>query len=236
MPDEERLRQVLLHFAQTLVTDYRIDEMLDNLCSDVVDVLDVGGAGVMLEGDDGQLHFVAASDDRVREIESLQIELDEGPCVHAYRTGERVVVADLERSARFPVFAPRAVKAGLIGVYSFPMRQDDETVGALNLYRSSVQEFTDVDSDAGQLLADLATTYILNARTHDESVRLAEQLQHALDSRVLIEQAKGVLAERHQIPVRAAFERLRRYARHGGRKLHDVARGVVDDGLDIPDV
>jgi GAF domain-containing protein len=231
--DEVQLQDVLVKFARTLVTDYDVEQMLDDLCRDVASVLDVEGAGVMLEGDDGELHFVAASDEVLRNIEALQIELHEGPCVHAYETGEPVVVPDLETGGRFPAFAPRAVAAGMRGVYSFPMRQDDEAVGALNLYRADIRPFDERDGAVGQILADLATTYIVNARTHGETVKVTEQLRHALDSRIVIEQAKGRLAERWEMTPADAFEVLRRYARNNGHKLHEVAGAVMAGKLEI---
>ncbi|MDP8928089.1 MAG: GAF and ANTAR domain-containing protein [Actinomycetota bacterium] len=231
MVDNERFTSVLVDFARTLVTHCGRGDVLHKLCDRVAEVLPVNGAGVMVEDDEGHLRFVAASDDVVSHIETLQIELGEGPCLHAYRTGEQVVIPDLARGGAFSRFTPRALDAGLKAVFSFPMRVGDEIVGALNLYASTPGEWHQADTDAGQVLADVATNYLLNARALEQSNRLASQLQHALDSRVVIEQAKGKLAERLGIDVAEAFEIMRRHARGGGRKLHEVAREVVTDQL-----
>lgn len=231
MVDNERFASVLVDFARTLVTHCAGGDVLHKLCDRVAEVLPVSGAGVMVEDDEGHLRFVAASDDVVSHIETLQVELGEGPCLHAYRTGEQVVIPDLAQAAVFPRFTPRALNAGLKAVFSFPMRLGDELVGALNLYRSTPGEWAQADTDAGQVLADVATSYLLNARALEQSNRLASQLQHALNSRVVIEQAKGKLAERLRIDVAEAFEIMRRHARGGGRKLHEVAREVVTDQL-----
>ncbi len=237
MVDHERLLKALLRFASTLVRNYDIDDVLGVLSADVASILDVTGAGVMLEDEGGVLRFAAASDDRIGTIESLQVELKEGPCLLAYRSGERVVVPDLAAIGWLPRFGPRAAAAGIHAVYSFPLQFQDRRIGALNLYHGEPRdESMDEETlSAAQLLADMATTYILSARSVRRANRVAEQLQHALDSRVLIEQAKGALVERHRIDDQEAFERLRGYARSRGRKLREVAQEVLDQQLDLPD-
>lgn len=220
-----------MRFTQELVSSYEVTKTLANLCSDVVEVLPVRGAGVMLEDDHEVLRFVVASDQMVREIEALQIELDEGPCLRAYRTGEQVIAADLDGDERFPRFGPAAMERGLRAVFSFPMRLRDEHVGALNLYSDTPSEFHTDDVTAGQVLADIATTYIINARQSEQNARLNQQLQHALDSRIVIEQAKGKLSEQRRIEIDAAFELLRRHARSHGTRLHTVAEQVVAGSL-----
>lgn len=230
----DRLIHVLATFARALLTDYPVDEMLATFCADIGEVLDVDGAGVMLEVEGGDLRFVAASDDIVRYIEVLQIELGEGPCLASYRTGEINIIPDLAVDDEFPAFSPRALKAGMGAVLSFPLVINGDCVGALNLYAASPSAASEVVTDAGRLLADVATAYIINSRTLAESHTLTEQLQRALDSRVVIEQAKGKLSEQLEIPVSAAFETLRRYARSNGRKLRDVAAEVVAGQLRLP--
>jgi len=229
--DEARFGVVLIQFARTLVGTYEVADMLEELCDHVCDVLPVDGAGVMLADAKDVLRFVAASDETIRDIESLQIELGEGPCLHAYHSGEQVVVPDLEDTGRFASFAPRARESGLHAVYSFAMRAGDDRVGALNLYRGTPGVLETDEIEAGQVLADIATIYILNARQVERSAERSEQLQHALESRVVIEQAKGILAERDRVDVAEAFQRLRRYARSNSRKLHDVAQDVVRNDL-----
>lgn len=237
MVNHQRLAGVLVDFARNLVGDYEIDAMLDTLCREVSAILQVRGAGVMITDEQGDLRFVAASDERVRAIEDLQIELGEGPCLHAYVTGEPVVEDDLEAGSEFPAFAPRALQAGLRGVYSFPMRlhAGDQHLGALNLYTASPGAFDEEDWTTGQILADVATSYILNARAFERSTRLTGQLQHALETRVIIEQAKGKVSEQLRVGVGDAFEQLRQYARRNRRKLHDVADEVVHGQLRLGD-
>jgi GAF domain-containing protein len=235
MVDHERLTGMLVEFATTLVTDYQPTDILDKLCAAVAEVLPATGAGVMLADEHGTLRFVAASDEVVRAIEHLQIELGEGPCLHSFLTGDPVVIGDLENTDWFPRFAPRALEEGMRAVYSFPMGHGDHCIGALNVYGAAPAPFEEEDRIAGQILADVATSYILNARQFEASSRLTSQLEHALVSRIAIEQAKGRLAERHAITPLEAFERLRRYARSRGARLHEVAREVAEGRLDLGD-
>jgi GAF domain-containing protein len=197
----------------------------------MVAVLGVDGAGVMLEDENEQLRFVAASDELVRNIESLQIELEEGPCLSAYRTGEPVLIPDLERDEQFPRFSPRALLVGMRSVQSFPLRTPDHCLGALNMYSSTVAPFDDEAVGAGRILADVATAYIVNARVLANSSKLAHQLEWALQSRVVIEQAKGKLSERWGTDPGSAFQIMRRYARSQGLRLHDVASDIVEGQL-----
>lgn len=236
MIDQVRLIGVLSDFASHLVGSYDVEAILDTLCEGVVAVLPVTGAGVMLEDDAGVLRFVASSDDLVREIERLQIDLGEGPCLHAARTGEPVVVDDLRSTSWFPQFAPQAVALGMAAVYSFPMRVDDACVGAINLYRDEPGQWDEEASTTGRLLADVATGYVLNARAFADSTRLASQLQHALTSRVVIEQAKGKVSALANLDVDKSFELLRRHARSHGRKLVEVAEAVMAGDLSVEEL
>ena len=229
----QRLSALLTTFARTLVTDYPVTEMLDRVCGDIVEVLAVTGAGVMLEDEDGHLRFVAASDDRIGAIEALQIELGEGPCLQAYRTGEVVSIPDLTADAQFERFSPRAAAVGMAAVQSFPLRTATDSVGALNLYAAAPGAIDALDTEIGLLLADVCTTYIVNSQALAASDKLANQLQQALDSRVVIEQAKGMLAEQLDMAVDEAFVVLRGHARSNGRKLHDVASDVVAGSLKL---
>ena len=226
-----KVGELLTAFARTLVTDYSVEDMLDRVCAEVVSVLAVTGAGVMLADEAGELRFVAASDDVVRQIEALQIELGEGPCLSAFQTAEVIAVPDLSADKQFSRFSPRAEAAGMSAVQSFPLATPAGCVGALNLYAAAPGTINAVDTEIGLLLADVCTTYVLNAQTLAASEKLASQLQRALDSRVVIEQAKGMVAEQFGVPVSEAFETLRRHARSNGRKLHDVASDVVNGSL-----
>ena len=228
-----KLTELLKRFARTLIDDYSITELLDSFCSDIAAVLEVDGAGVMLEDEHGDLRFVSASDDLIGSIEALQIELGEGPCRHAYDSGEVTLIPNLSEDTRFPKFSPRAAAAGLCSVQSYALRTDDLCVGALNVYSKTPTTFGDDVAEAGQLLADMCTTYIVNARALSESYKVAGQLQRALDSRVVIEQAKGKLSEQLALSVGDAFEIMRTHARSNGRKLHEVAAEVVEGTLKL---
>jgi GAF domain-containing protein len=239
MVDHVQLLHVLVEFARTLVQTYDLDDVLTTLSTDVARLLQVDGAGVMLADADGALRFIAASDNHIGEVERLQSETGEGPCVQAYATGHRVVIDDLGATDRFPHFTPRARTAGMCAVYSFPMQVEGRRIGALNLYRTTPGHLGDDAVTVAQLVGDLATSYILSVDAAERAARLAEQLQHALDSRVVIEQAKGKLSLAWDTGVAEAFERLRRYARGRNRRLRQVAAEVLDGRLhpdDIDDV
>src|SRR3712207_3570306 len=227
----DKLTLMLRTFAKTLTTEYPIDQHLDELCSEIAQVLEVDGAGIMLEDPAGDLRFVCASDELVRAIEALQIEFNEGPCRQAYIDGEVMLVPDLEHDTRFPRFSPRAAEAGMASVHSFPLISGTDRVGALNLDGTKPRSFDDDQVETGRLLADVATAYIVNSRNLAESYKVAGQLQRALDSRVVIEQAKGRLAEQLAVSVSEAFDIMRRYSRNHGLKLHEVARDVVNGDL-----
>jgi diguanylate cyclase (GGDEF)-like protein len=171
---DQKLTQVLVDFAHILGTDFSIQLILNHLVERIVDVMAVNGAGVMLMGDDGGLHFVASTNDVIRGIERLQNELDEGPCLEAWRTGEAVSVPDLQSDERFPQFSPRARSNGMAAVFTFPLRLNQHRLGALDLYRDVPGPLSPSDRRAGQVLADVAAAYIINAQArHQAKVELA---------------------------------------------------------------
>jgi diguanylate cyclase (GGDEF)-like protein len=174
---DEKLAQVLVEFADTLGAEFAIQPILDHLVEQIVDVLPITGAGVMLMTDD-DLHFVAASNDVVRRIEVLQNELQEGPCLEAYRTGDPVGIEDLSTDTRFPRFSPRALAEGLAAVFTFPIRLDRHRLGALDLYRDSPGGLAPEDVKAAQVLANIAAAYLFNAQARSEAEVRVEQLTH----------------------------------------------------------
>jgi hypothetical protein len=231
---EERLARAFVEFSDTLVRDYDVVEFLSRLCRRSVDVLEVTAAGALLTDGTRRLRVVAASTETVTVLETLQIQRQEGPSVDAYRTGRRVAVPDLRRvGRRWPVFTPRALRAGMSGVCAFPMRLRADRIGALNLFQAMPGSFDETAVLAGQALADVATIAILQARTVEDATLLAGQLEHALASRVVVEQAKGILAERLGIDPEVAFTRLRRHGREHGLHLAELARRVVDGSFTI---
>ncbi|MEU8137021.1 GAF and ANTAR domain-containing protein [Streptodolium elevatio] len=227
--DERLLAQTFVELADNLVADFDLIDFLRLLTDRCVGMLGVGAAGVLLADPKGDMRVMAASDERVRLLELFQLQNDEGPCLDCYRTGTSVTVSDLATQAdRWPRFVTEALHSGYAAVQALPMRLRHEVVGALNLFRATPGEFDTVDTQIAQALADVATISLLQQRSTHRSDVLNEQLQHALDSRVLIEQAKGKLAERHNIDMEQAFTALRGYARSHNRRLSDLAQAFVN--------
>jgi GAF domain-containing protein len=227
MADQSALRRAFADYARTMACRYEIGDVLYRLTDQIVEVLGVSGAGVSLGDAHGALQFVTATDQLVTRAEEGQIGAREGPCHDAFHSGDAVTVADLAADERWPVFRRVALEAGMRAVAGIPMLVEDQRVGAVNIYSATPREWPADDIADARLLADMATGYIVNARTLTESEERARQLQHALDSRVVVEQAKGVIAERHGITPAAAFTLLRNHARSNNAKLHDVARAVL---------
>jgi GAF domain-containing protein len=219
--------------ADTLVDNFDVVELLDRLVADCVDLLDVGAAGILLLSADRSLDLVACSDELSRLTEVLQVESHAGPAVEAVRTGEPVEVTDLaELTRRWPVFAHILGDAGYSTTYVVPMRLRDTTIGALSLFQSANVPLTEFDRRLAKALADVATIGILQHRAVESASVLVDQLQVALDTRIVVEQAKGVIAEYGGLEMGAAFEALRSHARNGRTKLSDVARSLVARELD----
>jgi GAF domain-containing protein len=232
MPRESLLARTLVELADTLVDDFDVVELLTLLADRCVDVLDVGAAGLMLAGPDGILRVMASSSDAMRVLELFEVQVEEGPCPDCYRTAEPVFGEDLTTAnVRWPRFAAQALDAGFQSVSALPMRLRGKTIGALNLFRAERGPMREADVIAAQAFADVATIAILQHRAALEAQVLNEQLNHALNSRILIEQAKGVLAERTGLDMEQAFSILRNHARNHSQRLVDVASAVIDGTL-----
>ncbi|MEU5689340.1 GAF and ANTAR domain-containing protein [Streptomyces venezuelae] len=228
--NERLLAQTFVELADNLVADFDLIDFLRLLTDRCVGLLGASAAGVLLADRDGELRVMAASDEQVRLLELFQLQNDEGPCLDCFRTGAPVSAPDLRReAARWPRFAAQAQLRGFGAVQALPMRLRDEVVGALNLFRSAPGPFDPVGTSIAQAMADVATISLLQQRSTQRTTVLNEQLQTALNSRVLIEQAKGKLAERQGVDMEQAFTALRRYARAHNRRLSDVARALIDD-------
>jgi len=225
----EEIVRAFVGLADTLVADFDIVELLDRLSRACVATLQVSAAAILLDNQKGRLVVVASSSEESRLVEVAQLQNDQGPCLDCVRTGSVVVSDDLTRdTARWPLFARAAIDAGFSSVVSLPLRLRDQTIGGLNLFQSGAAPISPSDRAIAQGLADVATIGILQQRSRHRSELLAEQLQSALTSRVLIEQAKGVVAEREGLDMAAAFELLRKVARDTNAKLTDVARSTVE--------
>jgi len=233
-PDRERaVTEMFVTLADTLVDDYDVVDLLDRLVHACVLILDVTAAGLLLDDQRGHLSLVASSSEETRLLEVFQLQNNEGPCLDCVRDRTIVTSADLEADAgRWPAFVPQALAAGYRSVTAVPMRLRDDIIGGLNMFGSVSRPLADEDRRLAQALADAATIGILQQRAAHRTSVLAEQLQHALNSRVAIEQAKGVLAERHNLSMELAFQMLRKYARDRNFKLFDVATSVVAGRVD----
>lgn len=231
MADYKLFVEVLSDFARRLVQPFAIGDVLDDLARRVPVVLDITGAGVSLERD-GRVLFVTAVDERTTRLETIQEQEQSGPCIDAWRSGEEVAVADLDEiTSRWAPYGQAVRDAGVTAVAGIPMRVATKAIGALDLYCDKQRAWSDDDLAAAQVFADVATSYVTNAAEVGRQRRLTEQLQEALDSRVVIEQAKGILAAERRISVDEAFRVLRRHARNHGSSLRAVAVAVVDLGL-----
>jgi transcriptional regulator with GAF, ATPase, and Fis domain len=227
------LAAAFVSLADTLVADYDVIDLLHGLTIECVRLLPVDAAGLLLSDQRGNLRVVSSSTEQARLVELFQIEADEGPSLDCFRTSRPVPVADLaEADERWPRFAARARAEGFRSLHTLPLRLRADTIGALTLFRTAPGLLGVEDADVGQALADVATIGILQERAVRRHEIVAEQLQAALNSRVIIEQAKGVLAERGGVDMPEAFAVLRRYSRNNSLRLSDVARSVVDRSLD----
>jgi GAF domain-containing protein len=230
MISTEQLSRVFVEVADTLVDDFDVVDFLQNLVDRAAGVSGAEAVGLMLAGPGGNLRFMAASNPVGRMLELLQLQNAEGPCLDCYRTGQPVVNADLNQAHdRWPAFAPAAIDAGFQSVHAFPLRLRKETIGALNLFGREDVAFDDDDVRVVQALADIATIALIQERNITRSEHLAEELHFALNSRIVIEQAKGALAQADGISLDEAFDLLRNRARSTRTRLTDVAQAFLDE-------
>jgi GAF domain-containing protein len=232
MPREQDLLAAFIEFADTIVDDYDVVEFLHRLATRCVELVDASEAGIMLADRDGTLHYVASSSERMRLIELFELQHDEGPCLDAYREGVEVHCSlDDYARERWARFAPHACDVGFESVSAMPLRLRTEVIGALNLFSTAPGPLSLEDQQVAQALADIATIGILQERAVNDSRVVTSQLEGALASRVVIEQAKGIVAERDDVGIDTAFELLRGYARTHQRLLRQVAEEIIDGTL-----
>ena len=218
--------------ADILVDDYDVVELLTGLSDLCVSLLGVAAAGVMIASPQGDLRLVASSSEAMRVLELFELEAHEGPCLDSYRTGEAVAHEILRPGGAWPRFSTAALEAGFKWASALPLRLRDITVGAMNLLGVTPTPMDQEDIVVARAFADLASVSILQHRAITDSQRLNEQLSIALTSRVVIEQAKGVISERAGLSMNEAFSRLRGYARSHNLRLTDVAQAAIDGTLD----
>ncbi|CAN5805422.1 GAF and ANTAR domain-containing protein [soil metagenome] len=230
---ETLLTQTFVELADTLVSDFDVVDFLHILVTRSVELLDVAESGLMLADAEGTLHVMTSSSERTNLLELFEIQNEEGPCLDCYASGEAVACEDMTlEGTRWPVFAPECQEAGFGSVYALPLRLRADVIGALNLFRESTGRLTQADLDLGRALADVATIGILQQRAVHLGQTAVDQLQTALNSRIVIEQAKGMLAERAEIDMTDAFNRLRQHARSNHLRLSQVAEDLVLGKLD----
>lgn len=229
MTREELIADTFVELADTLVAEFDAIEFLHVLIERAVVLLDADAGGIMLADDRGGLEVLAASSHETRLVELFELQHDEGPCLEAFHTGQAVTRSDLGAMREsWPSFTPRLQEAGFSSAQAVPMRLRKEVIGALNVFRVRPGPLSPGDMKLARALADVATVGLLQERTIRARDLLAEQLQGALNSRILIEQAKGVLAERTGLDVDQAFTVIRAYARQHSQPLSAVAMAVID--------
>jgi len=231
---ERRLTAAFVTLADTLVAGYDVVDLLQTLVDTCADLLDASAAGLMLADSSGELAVVASTSEKSMLVETMQLSSGSGPCVECFTTGAPVTVSDVaELGDRWPGFRESALSQGFRSVHGVPLRLRGNVIGTLNLFRTTTGVLSDEDLSVAQGLADVATIGILQERAIREADVAKNQLQHALDSRVLIEQAKGVIAYMRDVDMDQAFQTLRTYSRSNNLNLRDVAELVVNRSLSL---
>ncbi|MCA1693424.1 MAG: GAF and ANTAR domain-containing protein [Actinobacteria bacterium] len=226
---DDRLARTFVDLADTLVDEFDVIEFLHMLVDRCMELLEVSATGLLLADSQDQLRVMASSAENIHLLELFQLQNDEGPCLDCYRTGAAINHPDLSEAAdRWPLFAPAATESGFRTVHALPMRLRSQVIGALNLFHTEPNALAPEVTRIGQALADVATIGLIQERAMHQQDILVGQLQTALDSRVIVEQAKGVIAERCGIDPGEAFTLLRTYARNHNQRLAELAASVLD--------
>lgn len=231
---EDDIVATFVSIAGSLARGHDVSEFLTQLAADCARLLDVSAVGLLLADARGSLHVVAASSERVADLEAFQAQRAQGPCHTCYLDGHPVNVPDLAAAAdRWPEFAAVAAQAGVVSVHAVPMRLRQDVVGALNLFGSTTGALEQSDLRLAQALADVATIALIQDRAASDRQVINEQLQKALDSRVVLEQAKGIVSYSGDLDMPAAFAALRGYARDHHIKLTDLAAALVSRAVPV---
>lgn len=230
--DEDRLTTVLSEFASTLTGHYDVSEVLYRLAENVVEILGVRGAGVSVVDDDGKLRPVTGINELTTALEIVEEQFQEGPCVDAFRQGQVVAVENIaQEMERWPKFATEAARQNVQGVLGLPLRVREQSIGAMNVYSAEPRAWHDTEIRVARTLTDMAAGYVANASELEQSHRTSQQLREALDSRIVIEQAKGMICIDQQCSLDEAFSILRAHSRQHNVSLRAVAQAVVQLGL-----
>jgi GAF domain-containing protein len=234
MNTELRITRVFVELADTLVDEFDALDFLHTLTERSVELLNADAAGVILSDQHGHLQVVASTSNRAQVLELFELQSAEGPCLDCFNTGGVVANVDLaDAQNRWPRFSAASIEAGYRSTHAIPLRLRDQVIGAMNLFCLDQSTLSADDLALGQALADVATIGLLQERAVRESGLIAEQLQTALNSRVLIEQAKGVLLARAGVDVDEAFRLMRNHSRSNNQLLRDVAMAVIDGSLSL---
>jgi transcriptional regulator with GAF, ATPase, and Fis domain len=237
MTREDLIADTFVGIVDALVEEFDVIEMLTGLADGCVDLGLATASGILLADEHGKLRVMAASSERAHLLELFQLQNEDGPCLEAFSTGDPVVHMDLAAAGdRWPTFAPEAVRAGFRSVHAFPLRLRSTVLGAMNLFSAEATAIGEPAAHLARALADVASIAILQDHVVRTSDLRAGHLQHALDSRVAIEQAKGMLAERANVDMDEAFKMLRTYARSSRRHLTEVASHLVAGTMAVDEV
>ncbi len=232
---EQLIADTFVELTNTLVDEFDLLDFLHTLIERTVALVDADAGGIMLADQRGRLAVMAASTQATRLVELVELQHEEGPCLDAFRTGQAVSQVDTAAMhAAWPSFTPRLAEAGFASAQAIPLRLRSEVIGALNVFRVAPQRLSEEELKLARALTDVATVGIIQQRVISARDLLAQQLQEALDSRILIEQAKGVLAERSGIDVDEAFVLMRSHARRSGAQLRQVVQAVLAGTLTLP--
>jgi GAF domain-containing protein len=231
---EEWLARTFVELVDTMVADFDVIDLMSTLVDRCAELLESSEVGLALADPQGQLRVLASSSERMRVLELIEIQNDEGPCRDCFRAGEQVVNQRLDASGgRWPKFGKEARSAGFKMVHALPLRLRSQTIGAMNIFNVDLVELSSQEVNLAQALADAATIGVLQERAVRQGVELAGQLQRALNSRIVIEQAKGVVAERLRVGMDEAFDLIRSYARGTRRRLGEVAVNLIDGSIEV---
>jgi GAF domain-containing protein len=230
------LGDVFVELADTLVSEFDAVDFLHTLSRRCVELLEVDAAGLVIADATGNLRAVASSSEQMHLLELFEIQNEEGPCLDSYRSGQPVAEENLETTDRWPRFGREALAAGFHSVHAAPMRLRNEVIGALNLFMRQPGRLAEADLVLSRALASISTISLLQERALREAREVSEQLQIALNNRIVIEQAKGALAERRGLETEAAFELMRGFARSHNRRLADVALDLLEQRISADDL
>ena len=226
---EERINDAFVRVAGTLVDNYDVVDLLSTLVHTCTQLLDVQSGGILLADGTGMLELVASTSEEAETVEVMIVAAGAGPCIDSFKTGSVVSVPDIAAdSDLWPRFRRTALDQGFRAAHATPLRLHGEVIGAMNLLSTMSGPLSDRDARLAQALADVATVGILHERSFRQPETVTAQLHLALDTRVLVEQAKGVLAHVRSCTMSEAFEALRDYARDHDITLRSAAEGVVN--------